>query len=190
MTGNRWEKAGAIISNTILVLLITVALLLAFVLLQSRLEGGEPSIAGHRICIVLSGSMEPAVKVGSIVVVQPLAAEAVQPGDIITFRGANSSSLVTHRVDHLDTANSLFFYTKGDANSVLDPAPVPAERLVGRVVFTLPYAGYLLAYTRSREGLLALLALAALLIAAGLIRRSSGEKKGRKHNASKEVTAE
>lgn len=190
MRKNRWKKTGAIIGNTVVVLLVAVALLLAFTLLQSRLNGGEPTIAGHRICIVLSGSMEPALKVGSIVVVQPLAAEEVQPGDIITYRGASGSSLTTHRVDHLDTADGLFFYTKGDANSVLDPAPVPAGRLVGRVIFTLPYAGYLVAYTRSREGLLALSALAALIIAAGLIDRSRSEKNGRKHNSGGEVAAE
>lgn len=189
MTKNRCKRTGAIISNTILVILFVVALLLGFTLLQSRLTGNEPALAGYRICIVMSGSMEPAVPVGSAVVVQPLAAEKVKPGDIITFRSENSGSLTTHRVARLDTAGGLF-YTKGDANSAIDPTPVPAERLVGRVALTLPYAGYLLAYTRSREGLLALFALAMLIVAGGLLGRYTGKQKTRQQNIGGEVAAE
>ncbi|MGB4126381.1 MAG: signal peptidase I, partial [Dethiobacteria bacterium] len=98
MSATRWRKAGAVLSGAVTILLIAMVLLLAFFLLQSRLTGTEPSIVGHKIYIVMSGSMEPAVKMGGVVVVQPLPAEEVQPGDIITFRGENSRSLTTHRV--------------------------------------------------------------------------------------------
>lgn len=172
MTVNRWEKAGAIISNTILVLLITVALLLAFVLLQGKLTGSEPTLAGYRLCIVRSGSMAPALKVGSVIALQPPAAGKIQPGDVITYRSESGGSLITHRVAHLETtANNLLFYTKGDANNISDPHPVPKERLVGKVIFTLPYLGYLLAYSRTRGGLAVLLVPAAMIAAAGLLRR-------------------
>ncbi len=189
MTETRWKKAGAVFSNTVLVLLTAIALLLAFFLLQSRLTGTDPTLAGYRVCIVMSGSMEPAVKVGSVVVVQPLAAEEVQPGDIITYRGESSGTLTTHRVDHLDTANGLQFYTKGDANDALDPLPVPVRQLAGRVALTVPYLGYLLAYARTREGLAALFGLAALIVAGGLIRNCMVEKKQRKQNAGGEVAS-
>lgn len=173
---NRWKKAGAALSGTAMVLLIAAALLFAFFLLQSKLAGAEPSIAGHKIYIVLSGSMEPAVKVGGAVAVQPLPAEEVQPGDIITFRGENSRSLTTHRVIDIATENGLLFYTKGDANDSPDPLPVKARQLVGKVILTVPYLGYLLAFIRTRAGLLTLLGLVVLIVAGGLFRSSPAEK--------------
>ena len=75
MAANRWRKIGAVFNRAVMALLAALALLLAFFLLQSRLTGAEPSIAGCKICIVMSGSMEPAVKVGSVAVVRHLAAE-------------------------------------------------------------------------------------------------------------------
>jgi len=170
-------------------LLAALALLLAFFLLESRLTGAEPSIAGYKICIVMSGSMEPAVKVGSVAVVKHLAAEEVRPGDIITFRGEYGGGLTTHRVDYVETENGLLFYTKGDANEALDPLPVKAQQLVGRVAFTVPGLGYLFAYTRTREGLIILFGLAVLIAAGGPVRSCLAGKERRKQTANEEVAA-
>lgn len=189
MTRTRWKKASTAFSNTVLALLIALALLLALFLLQSRFAGGEPSLGGYRLCFIRSGSMEPAVKVGSAVLVQPRAAEDIRAGDIITFRSASSGAFITHRVDHIDAGNGLLFYTKGDANNVQDPMPVMGRQLVGKVALTVPYLGYLLACAGSREGLLALFALAALILAGGLIRTYTAGKKQRKQNAGGEVAA-
>lgn len=171
MTVKGWKRTGAILGNVIAALLAVLALLLLFLLLQSRLTGAEPSLAGYRICYIRSGSMEPAVKVGSLTVVQPLAAEEIRSGDIITFRGESGGSLITHRVEHLaDKNDALLFYTRGDANNVLDPQPVSPEQLVGRVALTVPYLGYLFGYIQTRKGLALLFGLAASIVAAGLTR--------------------
>lgn len=188
MTANRWKRTGTIIGNTLTVLLAVAVLLLAFTLLQSRLTGSEPALAGYRLCFIKSGSMEPAVPVGSAVLVRALAAEEVRRGDIITFR--SGGSLVTHRVDHLDGDDqSLLFYTKGDANAVVDRQPVTAAQVVGRVTLVLPYLGYALAYIRTREGLTVLLALAAMIILIGIWRTSAVGKEKDKPNAGREVGA-
>ncbi len=184
MTVNRWRKVGVAVAKFIVVLLTTIALLLTFFLLQSKLSGTEPAIFGHKIYIVMSGSMVPAIEVGSVVVVQPLSAAEVLPGDIITFRSDNSRSVTTHRVHHLETETGLLFYTKGDANEVLDPLPVPAQQLVGKVVLTVPYLGYLFAYTRTREGLMVLLGLAVFILTGELVRTHLAEKKERQRKGS------
>ncbi|HHW74895.1 MAG TPA: signal peptidase I [Firmicutes bacterium] len=183
MAAKHGIKMGTMINSFIIILLTAAALLLAITLLQSQLAGVEPSLAGYRLCIVRSGSMAPALKVGSVVAVQPLAAEKVQPGDIITFH-SGGGSLITHRIDRLETANNrLLFHTKGDANSAPDPHPVPAERLVGKVFCTLPYLGHLLAFSRTRRGLAILIALASCTALAGPLGRSvSKRKKKRKDN--------
>lgn len=190
MTANRWRKAGAAFTRTIIFLLAAMALLLTFFLLQSKLTGTGPSIAGRKIYIVMSGSMAPAVQAGSVVVVQPLPAEEVQPGEIITFRGENSRGLTTHRVAHLETENGLLFYTRGDANEALDPLPVKAQQLVGKVVLTVPHLGYLLACARTREGVMVLFGLAVLSVAGELIHTCLAGKQQRKQTDGEEVVAE
>ncbi|NLA12564.1 MAG: signal peptidase I [Firmicutes bacterium] len=190
MQKNRWRKAGSIIGSAVAVLFVAVALFLGYAFVQSKLTGSEPAVAGYRICYVMSGSMEPALKVGSAVVVQSLAAEEVRPGDIITYRSNNGSTLTTHRVERLDTTSGLLFYTKGDANKIADPLPVTEQQLVGKVALTVPYLGYLLAYAGTREGLLVLLALAVLIIAGGLIRTYKVEKMQYIRNAGGGVAAE
>ncbi len=169
MNVDRLKQLGASISRFAMVLLIASVLLLTFFLAQSKMTGTEPAIAGRKIYIVMSGSMEPALKVGSIVVVQALAAEEVEPGDIITFSSDHSPSVTTHRVQRVDTENGLLFYTKGDANEVQDPMPVRAHQLVGTVLFAVPYLGYMFAYARTTQGLMTLFGLATLVVGAELI---------------------
>lgn len=189
MTANRWKRAGAAVTKSIVVLLTATAVLLTFFLLQSKLTDSEPAVFGHKIYIVMSGSMEPAVALGSLVAVRPLPAKEVAPGDIITYRSEHSGSLTTHRVAELetDTDNGLLFYTKGDANNARDPLPAKARQLVGKVVLTVPYAGYLFAYTRTGQGQLVLFGLAALVVVAELVRTQLAEKQLRHKNDGEEV---
>ncbi len=179
MNADRWKKAGTAVTKLITVLLTATALLLTFFLLQSKLSGTEPAIAGRKIYIAMSGSMEPAVKVGSVVVVKPLPAEEVVLGDIITFRNDRSLTITTHRVDSLETENGLLFYTKGDANNARDPLPVQPRQLVGKVVLTVPYLGYLFAYTRTQKGVMVVFGLAALVVASELFYAYQAEKRRR-----------
>ena len=62
----RVRQVGAYIAKSVTITLTVVALLLMFSLVQSKLAGREPAIAGCKIYIVMSGSMEPAIKVGSM----------------------------------------------------------------------------------------------------------------------------
>ncbi len=48
MTANRWKRAGAAVTKSIVVLLTATAVLLTFFLLQSKLTGSEPAVFGHK----------------------------------------------------------------------------------------------------------------------------------------------
>jgi signal peptidase len=102
-----------------------------------------PRVTGGAALTVVSGSMEPTYPVGSIVVVLPVAAYEVAPGDVITYqRAPGVAEFVTHRVVdvHADTEPRTFT-TKGDANRVLDADPVAAGAVRGRVAFHVPLVG-------------------------------------------------
>ncbi len=163
------KNTASIAAKTVVIALTVAALVLTFSLAQSKVKGGEPSVLGYQMYIVLSGSMSPAIETGSIAVVKPVAPESIQVGDVITFDGG-SSSVTTHRVTAVGNEDGLSFRTKGDANDVEDPLPVSAGRLVGRVMFSIPYAGYAFSYARTRNGVMTIIVLATAIILAELVR--------------------
>ena len=105
-----------------------------------------PMAWGGKSLVVVSGSMEPALRVGDVVVVSPVAASSLRPGDIATFRAPNGAHhLVTHRVRAVTISGStVSVLTKGDANNTVENWSVPAAGRVGRVVERIPALGLLL----------------------------------------------
>ena len=89
-----------------------------------------------RFYVVLSGSMEPKLPVGSLVVADTESTN-VKIGEIVTFQ--KSGRTVTHRVTGLKEHG---YQTKGDANQEADYDLLQQEQIVGTVVFCIPYLGY------------------------------------------------
>jgi signal peptidase len=115
--------------------------------------------------VVLSGSMEPSVPVGSAVFILP--ADTYKVGDVITFHRTGSSMElpVTHRIIGVERERgSVRYVTKGDANENTDQALVAYHEIIGRVVATVPRAGYVIEFARSREGFVAMVAIPATLV--------------------------
>jgi signal peptidase I len=117
-----------------------------------------------RVDTVFSGSMQPALKVGSIVITQPVDVKDIKAGDIITFRSPPGNELMSHRVTSVEGNSPLYFRTKGDANEDNDPLIVTAENIVGRICFHLPYFGYVARFVRTPPGLLLTLGFPGLAI--------------------------
>ncbi len=93
--------------------------------------------------VVLSGSMEPEISTGSLTFIKKtVLPEQIKKHDIIAYQlGKNFP--VLHRVMYIDKEQKLF-YTKGDANETMDISPVKFSQYMGKEVFTIPYAGYVL----------------------------------------------
>lgn len=153
-----------------------LALLLAcnlYTLAAARLTGDpNPSVFGWSSAVIASGSMEPALQVGDLILIH--AQQTYAPGDIITFR--SGGSLVTHRIVG---QTALGFITQGDANNAADAEPVWPEAVEGRVAGRIPGAGRVIAALRTPLGmtLLVLLGLVLLELPPMLqkIRRAAGE---------------
>jgi signal peptidase len=143
----------------------SLAALLAILALMALLAlTVVPRLIGWQPVVVLSGSMEPALPVGGLVFLEPVHAEQVKAGDVISYRLGNSR--VTHRVVEVatDGQGALAFRTKGDANNDADAGLVAASNVDSREVLTVPYLGKALNFIRSRTGFYALLALPALFV--------------------------
>ena len=133
--------------------LLVIALVVPFVVYSvPAVVGGEESY------VVLTASMTPAISPGDAVVVADVAAEDVVVGDVITYRRSPTDEIpVTHRViGVVETEQSIAFQTKGDANEDPDAASVTPDRLVGKVILTIPYIGYVVQFVNSPMGFVAL----------------------------------
>lgn len=99
-------------------------------------------IAGFRPAIVMSGSMEPELRTGSICVINQNADyEDMEEGDIIAFERGEIE--VTHRIIAVTDDG---FYTKGDANASPDIGVVTPSDFIGETIFNIPYVGYAIHY--------------------------------------------
>jgi len=100
--------------------------------------------------IVYTGSMEPAIPRGSVVMVQPATYEQLTPGDVITFSVPQKPGLhVTHRIVKIERnadKGGWEVTTKGDANPAPDIWTVSGTQTVGRVVYSIPVAGFILVW--------------------------------------------
>lgn len=122
-----------------------------------------PIQQGIELKIVESGSMEPSIMTGSLVVVRP--ADSYHVGDVITFTSRYASVPTTHRIiDAYTEGGRTWFVTKGDANEEADGRAVPAQNIVGKVIYDVPRLGYVLDFARQPVGFGFLIVLPALLI--------------------------
>jgi signal peptidase I len=121
---------------------------------------------GDRPFTVMSGSMEPAIHVGDVVVTRPIAPLAARPGDVVTFRDPlDTKRLITHRLRSIEVRGaSVHAVTKGDANNAVEHWSVPTGARIGRVVLRVPRVGYALAVVRGPLGKLLLVVVPALLL--------------------------
>lgn len=124
-------------------------------------------VLGHQTLVVSGGSMEPAIPVGALVVLSEIPAEAITTGDVVTLRHPETGTIITHRVTRVaELPAGIHVQTKGDANADPEGALSPASWMLGRVWFSVPLAGYLLQLMTLPSGIVFMLCLAGLIIAA------------------------
>jgi signal peptidase len=119
-----------------------------------------PSLVGaDDSYIVRSGSMEPAIGTGDVVLVEQATPADIEPGDVITFVPDGQPPPTTHRVVSKTEEDGVTrFTTKGDANEAPDSEPVVENELVGEVTLVLPYIGYVVSFASTSTGFFVLVA--------------------------------
>ncbi len=138
-----------------------------------------PRLAGYQVYNVISGSMEPAIPIGSLVLVKPQEASEIQEGDIIAYSSkTDAGAIITHRVVENQVAAGRLV-TKGDANAEHDINPVEYEQLLGKIIFSVPYLGMALQGAASPSGKVAAICLVIIAVLlhsiAGLLKRDPEE---------------
>lgn len=135
--------------TTVLVSIVAVAVLL---------------LVGLKGYVVLSGSMEPTYKTGSVIYVKSADSDALEEGQVITYR-LTGSTIATHRiVEVVQEDGQRLYRTKGDANEHADGSLVSPDVIIGTPVFSVPYMGFALSYIQSAQGKYVAFAAGAFLL--------------------------
>ncbi|OGZ26786.1 MAG: signal peptidase I [Candidatus Nealsonbacteria bacterium RIFOXYB1_FULL_40_15] len=118
-----------------------------------------PITGNYKIKIVLSGSMEPTINKGSIVVIKP--EERYNLGDIVNFKRGSRGETITHRIIAEEKSG---YITKGDANDGPDRQEVGRADILGRVLIYIPYLGYLVSFVQKPAGFVITIIVPAAII--------------------------
>lgn len=119
----------------ILATLITVAIFFSIYNLVSLriLHKDYVDVFGYSLFEVVTGSMEPTIKVGDLIIVKR--DDNYKKDDIITYR--LDDDFITHRITRIDND---FIYTRGDANNSEDNKIV-LNQIIGREVLIIKNGG-------------------------------------------------
>lgn len=118
-----------------------------FISVFTAAAGKVPSLLGYSVLQVQTGSMEPTLKVGDVIIVKKVDTDTLKIGDIISFYCAGESEIEgkvnTHRiVERVEAATGGYLFgTKGDANDEVDKYKVYDQRVIGRFVYDIGSVG-------------------------------------------------
>lgn len=147
------------ISKIIYYIFVVFLLTVAILLIVSTI----PVTGNIKIMTVLSGSMEPEIKTGSIVIVKP--ASEYKIGDVITFNESKGKAPITHRIYDIKIVDSEPLYiTKGDANDTPDQIEIKKKDIVGKVLISVPFVGYAVDFARKPMGFALIIIIPAAVI--------------------------
>ena len=126
-----------LISGGVTVVLILAICLCLFAFVQV-VNKGYVSILGYSFFKVTTGSMEPTIPVGSLILTQDVPIDTVEMNDIVSFFSKEAymnGRIITHRVIAKETSGTgqVLLTTRGDANTSTDIHRVDSENLIGKV---------------------------------------------------------
>lgn len=140
--------------------LIWAVLILFFLLVGATFL---PIPGNYKVFTVQSGSMEPKIKLGSLIFVKP--GTDYKVGDIVTFKIQGGKTTITHRIMKKNFQGEAVSYaTKGDANEDSDPDEVKKENIIGKTFLTLPWLGFPVGYAKTKIGFILLILIPSVII--------------------------
>ena len=166
------KKVGSIISY-IFTAMLAVLLICNVYTIGVRYFTGEPQpvVFGWSWAVVISGSMEPEIKVNALVIAHE--EEKYKVGDVITFK--SGTDIVTHRIIGEDNGK---YVTKGDANNTNDDERVSKDDILGKAVYCIPKVGLIIGYLRTPLGMMSIALCGVLLIKITQFLNMQREEKG------------
>lgn len=161
-------KVFRIIKNVLFGIILAALVCLLSITLTARINGETPSLFGHAVYRVSSGSMVPYLEVGDIILCKEVDPMTLQEGDVVTYNGKSgefAGKRVTHRVitePYLSENDGRYYIiTKGDDNPVQD-TPVELSQVTGKMIGKLDWVKQIYNFFLTPWGLLTIIGLIIL----------------------------
>lgn len=194
MEENKHNPQRRWLSVLVTVMLILAVALCLYVAIQV-VSNGYTSVGGYMMFRVVTGSMEPTIPTGALLISEETDVSAIQMGDIICFRTQEaliSGRIVTHRVVEIMTGvdGTILLRTQGDANLVADSYFVEQDNFIGKVIW---YTGEgstlasIFSFFTNGIGFLSCIVLPCLLLAGLILRECMGNIRREMENTLQEL---
>lgn len=150
------KKISKILETIVVILIIIIGVFLLATLF--------PIKNNYQVKIVLSGSMEPKIKTGSVVIIKP--AKQYNVNDVVLFGKDTKKDIpTTHRIISSRAVDGVMLYTtKGDANNSPDTTEIRLSDIHGKVLFDVPYMGYIIDFVKKPVGMVIVIIIPAIYI--------------------------
>lgn len=148
-----WKNKTKKVKKIIFSIIFLISFICISILLISKMLNPNtvPDLLGYKSFIIISGSMEPYLKVGDMIIVKEIDSDEIKKGDVISFW--EGESLVTHRVEEiLEENGEKHFKTKGDNNNKEDEKLVTNSNIEGICKFRIPKVGKLIMHSQNIWG--------------------------------------
>lgn len=135
------------LGNMLFIFFVAIILVMLFYSIYTKKTGnsGKPPLIGAYV--IVSPSMVPTINVLDAIVSFRVNTNNLKIGDIITFSSSDSrydGMTVTHRIIKTsDLEGEKVYSTKGDNNTTPDGGNVKQSEILGKVVFVVPWLGYI-----------------------------------------------
>ncbi len=149
------KRLFSILGTILLVVLLAVVVLM----FNARISGDVPSVFGYQVFRVSSGSMEPELMIGDVIIVKQAEPEDIQKGDIVTYRGEVGTfdgKFITHKMieDPQYINGEYVFRTQGILEGAQPDPEWYEDQLIGEYVCTVPYIDALYSFFVTPYGLI------------------------------------
>lgn len=161
-------RAARLVKNIICWILILILAITMVIFLTTRIQGNTPTVFGYTIFRISTGSMEPELMTGDVILDKVVDDETeIAVGDVITFEGGSQfdGKLVTHKVikaPYTDENGNIMLQTHGIANE-LDDTPISIDQVRAKMICKIPYIDTLYNLFLSPCGLLIMILLIILV---------------------------
>ena len=138
---------SSIMMYAIIVILLLIGVVLVAYFIDYKKYQGRLEAPLYGAYVIVSGSMEPIIKVQDAILIKRVPENEIKVGDVVTYVSHDESFygiLITHRVVNIKNENGQKVYiTKGDHNATIDIKPVNANQIYGKVIMRIPKIGYI-----------------------------------------------
>lgn len=150
-----WGFGMRKVIKTISSILFCVLFVFAAFFVGMKFMGEDPNVFGYNFYYILTGSMEPELSAGDIIIGEAVEPSDLKTGDVVVYRGEygqTKGKTITHEIVDIKEENGeVLFITKGTANDIEDP-PVTGNQIISRMTVKVPVLGKIFSIVNSRWG--------------------------------------